>query len=256
MTAGSPRYEVRLARDAGDLHAAQRLRYDVFARELGVRGRSVNHPRRLEADRFDPVCEHLLLIDHGGPGTSPVVVGTTRIIDAASAERAGGFYCAGEFDLAPLLASGRSVMETGRTCLHPDHRGSAAMYHLWHGLGRLVTARGICLLFGAASLPGTDLAALAQPISWLQIHHLAPPELRVRALVAEDLGLLPADALDRRAAMLAMPALMKAYLRLGGVVGEGVFRDHDFNTTDVCMILDIAAMTPAQRAVYEQGGRA
>lgn len=252
MTAGSPRYEVRLARDAADLCAAQKLRYEVFVRELGVRGRSVDHARRLEADRFDPVCDHLLLIDHAGPG----VVGTTRIIDAASAQRAGGFYCAGEFDLSALLASGRSLMEMGRTCLHPDYRGGAAMYHLWHGLAHLVTARGVAVLFGAASLPGTDLAALAQPLSWLHRHHLAPPELRVHALVDEDLGLLPADQLDRRAAMLAMPALVKAYLRLGGVVGEGVFVDHDFNTTDVCMILDVEAMNPAQRAIYEQERRA
>lgn len=256
MTAGSPQYEVRLARDAVDLRAAQKLRYDVFVRELGVRGQSVDHEGGIEADQFDSVCEHLLLIDHKGPGARSVVVGTTRIIDAASAARAGGFYCAAEFDLSVLLASGRSLMEMGRTCLHPDYRGGVAIYHLWHGLARIVTARRIAVLFGAASLPGTDLKAHVQPLSWLHAHHLAPPELRVQALVDEELNLLPAARLDRRAAMLAMPALVKAYLRLGGVVGEGVFVDRDFNTTDVCLILDVEAMSPAQRAIYEQGGRA
>lgn len=250
MTARSPQYEVRLARDADDLRAALALRYEVFAAELGVQGASVDDARRLEADRHDPHCEHLLLIDRAGPG----VVGTTRIIDAEAAARAGGYYSAAEFDLAPLLASGRALMEMGRTCLHPDYRGGAAMYHLWHGLARIVTARGVAVLFGAASLPGTDPQALAQPLSWLHRHHLAPPALRVRAATA--VPLLPPEALDRRAAMLAMPALIKAYLRLGGAVGEGVFVDHDFNTTDVCLILDLEAMTPAQRAIYAQDGRA
>ncbi|MBW7921954.1 MAG: GNAT family N-acetyltransferase [Rubellimicrobium sp.] len=250
MTADPPRYEVRLARDAEDLRAALALRYEVFADELGVHGASVDHARRLESDSFDPLCEHLLLVDHAGPG----VVGTTRIIDSACAARAGGFYCASEFDLAPLLASGRALMEMGRTCLHPGHRGGAAMYHLWHGLARIVTARGVAVLFGAASLPGVDVAALAQPLSWLHTHHLAPQALRVRARQVPPV--LPPERIDRRAAMLAMPALVKAYLRLGGVVGEGVYVDPDFNTTDVCLILDLDAMTPARRAIYAQGGRA
>lgn len=251
MTAGSPQYEVRLARDAEDLRAAQELRYAVFARELGVRGASVDHARGVEADHFDPVCDHLLLIDGAGGG----VVGTTRLIDATCAEHAGGFYCAGEFDLAPLLASGRKLMEMGRTCLHPDYRGGVAMYHLWHGLGQIVTARGVEILFGAASLPGIDPQALAQPLSYLHAHHLAPPELRVQALEASPMDLIAPDQIDRRTAMLAMPALIKAYLRLGGVVGEGAFIDRDFNTMDVCLILDLERMTPAQRAIYAQGGR-
>lgn len=249
MTGRSPQYEVRLARDAQDMRAALALRYAVFVDELGVRGPSVDHAARRESDRFDDLCAHLLLIDRA----TGAVIGTTRIIDADCAARAGGFYCASEFDLAPLLASGRVLMEMGRTCLHPAHRGGVAMYHLWHGLARIVSEGGASILFGAASLPGTDPAALAQPLSWLQIHHLAPPELRVRA---QDVPLLAPDRLDRRAAMLAMPALIKAYLRLGGVVGQGVYIDHDFNTIDVCMILDLQAMTPAQRAIYAQDGRA
>lgn len=252
MTADPPQYEVRLARDAAERRAAQALRYAVFAGELGVRGASVDHGRGLESDRFDPLCEHLLLIDRAGAG----VVGTTRIIDAGCAARAGGFYCAGEFDLAPLTGSGRVLMEMGRTCLHPSHRGGTAMYHLWHGLARIVTARGVEILFGAASLPGTDPGALAQPLAWLHAHHLAPPELRVRALAPQRMDLVAPGSLDRRAAMLAMPALIKAYLRLGGVVGEGAFIDRDFDTTDVCLILDLGAMSPGQRAIYAQGGRA
>ncbi len=252
MTAGLPQYEVRLARDPQEVRAALALRYSVFAAELGVRGPSVDHDARIETDRFDALCAHLVLVDPA----EGAIIGTTRLIDGECAARAGGFYCAAEFDLAPLLDSGRALMEMGRTCLHPSHRGGAAMYHLWHGLARIVTARDMAVLFGAASLPGTDVAALAQPLSWLQAHHLAPPALRVRAIGPQGVPLLPPDSIDRRAAMLAMPALIKAYLRLGGVVGQGVFIDADFNTTDVCMILDLEAMTPARRAIYAQDGRA
>ena len=240
-------FELRLSRGGDDLRAAQRLRYEVFVAEMGATGPGVDHAARRETDRFDPESEHLMLWDRRRPD---MPVGVYRLMDQTAAARAGGFYSAAEYDLAPLLETGRPLLELGRSCLHRDYRGGMAMHHLWQGLARIVEARGIAILFGVASFPGTDTAAIAAPLSLLHHGHLAPPALRVRARDGCRMDLLPADAIDRRAAVLAMPALIKAYLRLGGVVGEGAHVDRAFNTTDVCLILDVAAMPPAARSRF------
>jgi putative hemolysin len=238
-----------LARTAEETEAAQRLRYEVFVEELGGSGSLVDHARRLEMDRFDPFVDHLLLhdMDRGS------VVGVYRLMRREQAEQAGGFYSAAEYDLAPLLASGRRLLELGRSCLHKDYRGGMAMYHLWRALAQYVAAHKIELLFGVASLHGTDASVHAAPLSLLHHRHLAPPGLRVRARPAafQRMDLVPEAQLDRRAAMLQMPSLIKAYLRLGGVVGEGAFIDHAFNTTDVCLILDTAQINQRQARLYQ-----
>ena len=245
-----PQFLTRLARNADDLRAAQRLRYAVFVDELGGDGPLVDHAARLERDRFDTHADQLLLLDTTRPGGDQVI-GVYRVMDRAAAEACGGFYSAEEFDLSPLLESGRVLLELGRSCLHRDYRAGAALWHLWQGLARLVADRGAEVLFGAASFRGTDLSTLAQPLSVLARDHLAPPEVRVRARVYQPMTLI--QDIDRRAAMQAMPALIKAYLRLGGVVGDGAYLDRAFNTTDVCMILDLARMTDRQRALYGGG---
>jgi L-ornithine Nalpha-acyltransferase len=155
-------------------------------------------------------------------------------------------------DLTPLLASGKRLLELGRSCVHADHRGGTAMFHLWNGLADYVLERGIEVLFGVASFHGTDVAGLAQPLSWLYHHHLAPPDMRVRARAPhwQDMNLVPPDGLDRKAAMAATPALIKAYLRLGGFVGDGAFIDHEFNTTDVCLVMDTGQMSARHREFY------
>jgi putative hemolysin len=171
--------------------------------------------------------------------------------------RAGeGFYSALEYDLAPLEHTGRRLLELGRSCVHPDYRGGSAMLHLWKGLADYVAGHGIDILFGAASFPGTDTAALAQPLSYLHHHHLAPPALRVEARgeSCARMDLLPPEAIDRMAAMKQTPALIKAYLRLGGYVGEGAWVDCAFRTTDVCLVMDTARMNQRQRGLYARGG--
>jgi putative hemolysin len=106
-----------------------------------------------------------------------------------------------------------------------------------------------------ASFHGTDVQALAQPLSLLHHRHLAPEDLRVRARAYQPMDLMPEDQIDRRQAMLEIPALIKAYLRLGGTIGDGAFVDHAFNTTDVCLVLDTARMTEKQRKVYSSEAR-
>jgi len=249
----SPNFAVRLARDPAGIAAAQRLRYEVFIEELGGDGAQVDHAARLERDRFDDVAAHLLLIDRAAGDR---VAGTYRLLDGAAAEAAGGFYSASEYDLAPLLSGGRRLLELGRSCLHSDYRGTAGMYHLWSALAEHVRQTGVEVLFGTASFHGTDVAALSQPLAYLHHHHLAPEALRVRARPPEavSLDLIAKDRIDRRAALLQVPALIKAYLRLGGAIGEGGWIDRAFNTVDVCLVLDTARMNDRTARLYAREG--
>lgn len=249
-----PAFTLQIAQTADDLRAAQRLRYEVFVAELGGDGPLVDHADRLEKDHFDAHATHLLLRDMRRPDGDQVV-GVYRLMTESTAAEAGQFYCENEYDLTLLRQTGMRLMELGRSCLHPEYRGGTAMLHLWSALADYVNRERIDLIFGVASFPGTDLDALAAPLGLLHDRHLAPPELRVSAkgAGARPMNLMPADQIDRVAAMRDTPALIKAYLRLGGVVGDGAFVDHAFNTTDVCLILATDAVSALQRSIYARG---
>ncbi|UWQ60474.1 GNAT family N-acetyltransferase [Leisingera caerulea] len=245
-----PEFSVKIAATEEELRAAQALRYDVFVRELGGGGAMVDHDAGLEQDRFDPFFDHMLVTDTA----KGMVVGVYRLLRDDQAAKAGQFYSEDEYDLSVLKASGRRLLELGRSCLHHDYRGGMAMFHLWSGLAQYVEKHGIEVLFGVASFHGTDPQQLASPLAMLHHNHLAPSELRVRSKSLQPMDLVAKADLDRKRAMLETPALIKAYLRLGGFVGEGAYIDHAFNTTDVCLILDTARMNERQRKIYA-GGR-
>ncbi|MBL3570943.1 GNAT family N-acetyltransferase [Rhodovulum sp. BSW8] len=249
-------FQLRLARGEADLMAAQRLRYEVFVAELGADGPLVDHEARLERDDLDPHFDHLILIDTRRDAAAlDHVVGVYRLLTSDRAAAIGRFYSEDEYDLSALKASGRRLLELGRSCVHPDYRGGTALYHLWNGLADYVLDQGIEVLFGVASFHGTDARALAEPLSYLHHRHLAPSDLRVRVLPEhfQRMDLMPESEIDRKRAMLAMPALIKAYLRLGGFVGEGAFIDRAFNTTDVCLLMDTAKMNEKSRSRYGRG---
>ena len=170
----------------------------------------------------------------------------------------GRYYSETEYDLTVLKHSGRKLMELGRSCLHPEYRGGAAMLVMWNGLAEYVADHGIEVMFGTASFHGTDVAALAPSLSLLHERHLAPPELRVRAVAErfQPMDLIPYDQIDRKPAMLGVPALIKAYLRLGGYVGEGAYVDHAFNTTDICLVMDAHRLSATQKSIYSKGLKA
>ncbi len=248
MPDSGPSFTVKIARTDAELRATQALRYEVFVRELGGSGALVEHAAGIERDRFDPYFDHMMVSDQ----TTGQVVGVYRLLRSDQAAAAGQFYSEDEYDLSALKRSGRKLLELGRSCLHPDYRGGTALFHLWNGLSDYVERYGIELLFGVASFHGTDIAPLANALSVLHHLHLAPPDLRVRAHQQhfQRMDLIPPGDLDRRAAMLATPALIKAYLRMGGFVGEGAYVDHAFNTTDVCLILDTSRLNERQRRIY------
>ncbi len=245
-------FEVRLAAGPADIAAAQALRYAVFVEEGGASGPMVDNTNKRDADWYDAFADHLLLCDVTRPAGDQVV-GTYRMMTEAHARAAGGFYSSGEFDLDPVLNTQKSVLELGRSCVHPDYRGGRALFHLWQGLGRYVADQEIALLFGVASFTGTDPAAHAAALTLLHQEYRAAPDLAPVARGGGAIALAQCDTafLDRRQAMLDMPALIKSYLRLGARVGEGAFIDNDFNTIDVCIVLEAANVTARQRAMLE-----
>jgi len=249
--------QVRLAETAGDIEAAQALRYRVFYEEMGAIPSPEMARRQRDFDGFDGICDHLLVIDHARGGAAPSVVGTYRLIRRPAAERHGEFYSAAEYDIAKVTAYPGEILELGRSCVDPSARGRSAMQLLWRGLAAYVFHYDIALMFGCASLPGTDPDALAVPLAYLYHHHLAPPALRPRALPQRyvDMRRLDPAALDPPRALADLPPLIKGYLRLGGFVGDGAVIDHQFNTTDVCVVVKTDLVTDKYYRHYERQAR-
>jgi L-ornithine Nalpha-acyltransferase len=253
------RYRLGLAASEEDVAAAQRLRYRVFVEEMGAGASPEERAARREWDDFDPHCDHLLLVDQEAQG-DPLdrVAAVYRLLRGEVAAKGVGFYGEGEYDLAPLKASGRRLLELGRSCVAPEHRGGPAMHLMWNGLAEYVLDRGIEVLFGVASFPGTDPEPVAEALSHLYHAHLAPPDLRVRARPEHRLEMdrMPPEAIEPVRALQAVPPLIKAYLRLGGFVGDGAYIDRDFNTIDVCLIMDTTRMVARYRSFYARGREA
>lgn len=246
-------FELKLAQCDADLIAAQRLRYRVFAEELGATGPTVDHTTKRECDDFDALYDHLVLIDlRRDPAKLNHVVGVYRLLRGDVALRARGFYSASEYDLAPLTTSGRSLLELGRSCVDADHRGGIAMYLLWNALAEYVLKYEIEVMFGVASFHGTDIKKISQSLAFLHEKHLAPPEMRVAVRDEHHvpIDLLPIEKIDRVRAMAETPALIKAYLRLGGFIGDGAYIDRNFNTIDVCLMMDTARMSERHKKAY------
>jgi putative hemolysin len=245
---------VRQARTAEELDAAQALRFRIFYGEMGARPSAEAAQAQRDTDAFDAVADHLLVLDHALGEGAAAVVGTYRLIRRAAAQLLGRFYSADEYDIATMEAFPGQVLELGRSCVDQAHRGSGTMQLLWKGIAAYVFQHDIDLMFGCASLPGTDPDALAEPLTYLHANHLAPAEIRPRALPERYVPMLRTDpeAIDMRAALNALPPLIKGYLRLGGFVGDGAVIDHQFNTTDVCIVVKTDQVTAKYYRHYDR----
>jgi len=236
--------EVRLAQNEADIRAAQRLRYEVFVEEMGAHADAQSRKDRLESDAFDPYFDHLLLIDNA----VGQVVGAYRLMREDMAANGIGFYGAQEYDFSKL--AGRRALELGRSCVAKNYRGGLGMHLLWEGLGDYVNRHKIDILFGVASFRGTDPTPLLPALSYLHHHYLAPEDLRVRSKAYVPLNQLEADKVETKAALRQIPPLIKAYLRFGGFVGDGAFIDQEFNTLDVCLLMDTGRMVQRYKDFY------
>ncbi len=245
---------LRIAESAAEIDAAQALRFKVFYEEMGANADPATLAAKRDGDEFDAVADHLLVLDHDLGNGPEAVIGTYRLIRRAAADRLGRFYSASEYDIGPLLAFPGEVLELGRSCVAAPYRTRGTLQLLWRGIAAFVFRHKIDLMFGCASLPGTDLDALAAQLSYLHANHLAPPALRPRAVPDRHVAMdrIPPGDLDMRAAMVALPPLVKGYLRLGGFVGDGAVIDHQFNTTDVCIVVKTDLITDKYYRHYER----
>jgi putative hemolysin len=242
--------EVRLAKRAADIRRAQRLRYRVFYQELAaVADRKASLARR-DIDPYDALCDHLLVLDHDIRHPlhgRPPVVGTYRLLRQEIADRHQGFYSAAEFDIAPLLARHHNArfLELGRSCVLAPYRSKRTVELLWHGIWAYVLRHRIDVLIGCASLPGTDPDRLALPLSFLHHHARAEAPWQAQALPHRHVATnrLPKSMIDTKQALKALPPLLKGYLRLGGRIADGAVIDRQFGTTDVLVILPVAAIS-------------
>jgi putative hemolysin len=226
-----------LARTEDELEAIQRLRYQVFTEEMhAVFPDSANG---LDADRFDPWCEHLMVRELN----TGRVVGTYRMLTPDNAARAGGYYSASEFDLSALSSMLPAIVEVGRSCTHPDYRSGSVIMLLWSGIARLVQQYGFRYVFGCASVSLRDDGVTAAEVWRAASKFMAErPDLpRV-----EPLNRYPVERLNS-ALPARVPPLIKGYLKLGATLcGEPAW-DPDFNTADFPVLLDVNAMDERYR---------
>ncbi len=232
--------EVSWAKHQDEVRAAQKLRFDVFAGEMGARLNTsvAGH----DVDLFDNYCEHLLVRDQA----TQQVIGTYRVLTPAQAKRVGSTYSDTEFDLTRLRMLRERMVELGRSCVHPEHRHGGVIMALWGALAEFMTRNQLDTMIGCASIPMLHNGVVSGDVAasiWrqLQATHLAPIEYHVRPRLP-----LPVERLDSSLAVEA-PALIKGYLRLGAKVLGAPAWDPDFNTADLPMLMRIADLPSRYR---------
>jgi len=242
LTANLGGLEVKIASSTKEITACQNLRFKVFYEELGAKSVATACAEGLDTDGYDHLCDHLMVLDGGN------VVGTYRLLRQDKVDSRLGFYTQGEFDIAPMLhvnASSR-FLELGRSCVLRPWRTKRVVELLWQGIWNYVRLHRLDVMFGCASLSGTDANSLSIPLSYLHHHHLATGKWAARA--HEDcfveMNMCPVDSLNPRSAFKSLPPLIKGYLRLGAQVGYGAAADRQFNTTDVLITLPIEQIDP------------
>ncbi len=220
-----------LARSQNELEAAQRIRFKVFAEEMGAKLPSAH--LGLDIDRFDKFCDHLLVRDH----VNEKVVGTYRILPPEQAVKAGGYYSETEFDLSRLGNLRDRMVEVGRSCVHEDYRDGATITQLWSGLADYVTKNNHEYLIGCASISMGDGGHYAASV-YNKIHklHAAPAEYRVFPHCR-----LPLESLNQNLDVI-VPPLIKGYLRLGAYIAGEPAWDPDFNCADVFILMPVSRM--------------
>lgn len=229
---------VRLAENAAEVEAAQRLRYQIFCEEMGGKGNPEVQRQKRDFDKYDDVCHHMLVLDTTRPGDHEVI-GTYRLLTRDNMEKVGSFYTETEYDVSKVKANGGRLLELGRSCVEQQYRTRPVIQLLWQGIGSFIQAKDIELMFGCASFLNTNVNEHKHALSYLYHYHLAPEHIRPRTLpdLYVNMNLMPKEEVVPRAAINALPTLIKGYLRLNGCVGDGAFLDYAYNTCDVSIVV-------------------
>jgi len=249
LAAEAPVLETRWADCEEDVRDAQRLRFRVFAQEMGARlTPPEGTPPGLDADRFDAFCDHLLVraVDPvHGPGP---LIGTYRVLTPQAARRAGGFYTDTEFDLAPLAPLRASALELGRSCVDADWRSGSVIMALWTALGQYMVDHALDTMIGCASI-GLDDQGTAAARLWHRLcrTHLVEARWRVEPRIALPLDAEPDTDADTDLPAPATPPLIKGYLRCGARLLGPPALDVAFNTADLPLMLRVDEVSPRYR---------
>lgn len=245
---------VRLARTADEIVEAQELRYQVFYEEYGAKPNTEMKAQKRDFDDFDDVTDHLIVLTKNSQTNEEQIVGTYRLLRQNIAEEHGRFYSDGEYNLDKLIASDQYLLELGRSCVLAEYRTKPILNLLWQGIADYITEYKIDLLFGCASFQGVDVDAISTQLSYLHHFHSTPEDVRPVALKEQyvDMNILPKESLNERRAFASLPPLIKGYLRLGATIGEGAVIDHQFDTIDVCIVVQTSLMTDRYRKYYER----
>jgi putative hemolysin len=245
---------VRLANSPQEIRAAQHLRYKVFYDEYRAIPSAEMVASKRDFDPYDEVADHLVVVDESIADPDQRIVGTYRLLRQEVAARFGRFYTSGEYDISPLMDTDGPLLELGRSCVLAAYRTRPVLQLLWQGITDYMMDHNIALMFGCASLHGTDIDSMAVPLSYLYHHHLTPAEYRPRALgsLYVDMNILPKDQLEPKTAFLTLPPLIKGYIRVGASIGDGAVIDRQFNTVDVCIVLPMSQVAERYRRHYSR----
>ncbi len=245
---------VRIAVTEAERDAAQALRYRIFYGEMGANPDDRVRRLQRDVDMFDDVADHLLVIDHAVSSGPKGIIGTYRLVQNEAAAQLGRFYTSDEYDISTITGFPGRLLELGRSCIDRTYRGRAAMQLLWRGIAAYVFLHRIDVMFGCASLPGTEPDRLDAELTYLYHNHLAPPALRLRAVPSRYVEMRRIDpaSFDHRRIQQSLPPLIKGYLRLGGFIGDGAVVDRQFNTTDVAVVVKTDLITDKYYRHYER----
>ncbi len=246
--------EVRLARTGAEVDAAQRLRYRVFYEEWGARADLRMRQHQRDIDGYDALVDHLIVIDHNRSAAEGQVVGNYRLLRRDRLGIDGRFYSSSEFEIGMLLESGQTLLELGRSCVLREYRNLQILQLLWRAIAGYVADHGIEVMFGCASMRGTDPHHLREQLAYLHHYHRAPLPMRPYALgpTRIDMDVMDMVLIDPKRARMMLEPLIKGYLRLGAHVGDGAFVDHQFNAVDVCIVMPTSQLTRKYRRHYER----
>jgi putative hemolysin len=237
---------VRLAETEAEIVAAQRLRFEVFSRVRDAAFSDEVLKERRDVDVYDPSCDHLIVVDPSRKDEENLgIIGTYRMMARSKRQDDPGFYTEKYFDISCFDGIEGEIVEMGRVCIDADYKSRAVMQWLWKGIAGYVLDNDVRILFGCAGWDGINPGEHRNLLSYLHNEFLAPERIRPVAEGPDRLEFecLPPDAVDEKAAIAEIPSIIRGYSRMGGYIGEGAVINRNFNTTMVCIVVEMASVT-------------
>ena len=232
---------IRLAETNSEIKKAQSLRYSVFYKEKNAKASLFKKMLRRDFDKIDRFADHLIVIDKNRRSLQNNIIGTYRLIRGDLANQYGGFHTSTEFDLSNIfqLYKNNQILELGRSCVHKKYRNGATVNLLWKAIANYINIYNIKILLGCASFPGTNVMNFSDELAYLKKNYSLQSKLSVKSL---DANIYPINNSKNKnignlKLFIKLPPLIKGYLRVGGKVSESCFVDHDFNTIDLCVVV-------------------